>query len=52
MWVQKTCEKGYVWNPAACNCENGKCLVSIMDDLPIIYDEITYTEEKNLMKKI
>ena len=25
------CEQ-YFWNPAACNCENGKYLASIMDD--------------------
>ena len=25
------CEKGYVWNPAKFNCENGKYLASIMD---------------------
>ena len=24
-------EKDYVWNPATCNCENGKCLESIRD---------------------
>ena len=30
----------YVWNPATCNCENGKYLASIMDDSAIIYDEI------------
>ena len=33
-------EKDYVWNPATCNCENGKCLASIMDDSTIMYDEI------------
>ena len=27
------CKKHYVWNPATCNCENGKCLASIMNDL-------------------
>ena len=25
------CEKGYVWNPAKFNCENGKYLASTMD---------------------
>ena len=41
------CEKDYVWNPATCNCENGKYLVSIMDDSTIICDEIikSYDEE-------
>ena len=23
-----SCEKDYVWNPATCNCENGKVLFS------------------------
>ena len=32
------CEKGYVWNPAKCNYENGKHLANIMDK--IICDEI------------
>ena len=30
------CEKNYVWNPATCNCENGKYLAGIMDDSKII----------------
>ena len=34
------CEKGYVQNPAKCNCENGKYLESIIDDSTIITDEI------------
>ena len=34
------CEKHYVWNPATCSCENGKYLASIMDDSPIMSDEI------------
>ena len=25
------CEKDYVWNPATCNCENGKCLAHIIN---------------------
>ena len=32
------CEKGYVWNPAKCNYENGKYLAKIMDK--IICDDI------------
>ena len=28
--------KKYVWNPATCNCENGKYLASVMDDSTII----------------
>ena len=34
------CEKDYVWNPATCNCENGKNLATIMDDSAITCDEI------------
>ena len=30
------CEKDYVWNPAACSCENGKYLESIMDDSSVM----------------
>ena len=33
-------EKCYIWNPATCNCENGKYLESIMDDSVITCDEI------------
>ena len=41
------CEKDYVWNPDACNCENGKYLASIMDDSAIMCDEVieSYDEE-------
>ena len=41
------CEKDYVWNPATCNCENGKYLASIMDDSTIICDEVikSYDDE-------
>ena len=40
-------EKDYVWNPATCNCENGKYLASIMNDSVITCDEVTesYNEE-------
>ena len=40
-------EKDYIWNPATCNCENGKYLASIMDDSVIICDEVikSYDEE-------
>ena len=34
------CEKGLAWNPATCNCENGKNLASIMDDSAIIFYEV------------
>ena len=42
------CEKDYAWNPATCNCENGKYLASIMSK--IICDEIieSYNEKTNL----
>ena len=47
----KLCEKDYVWNPATCNCKNGKYLASIMNDLTIICDEIIKIKEtlKTLM---
>ena len=34
MRVEKhhTCEKGYIWSPATCSCNNGKYSVSIIDD--------------------
>ena len=38
------CEKDYLWNPAPCNCENGKYLASIMDK--IICDEIIDVKER------
>ena len=25
-------EKDYIWNPATCSCESGKCLANIMYD--------------------
>ena len=34
------CEKDYVWNPATCNCENGKYLANIIGDSTIICDEV------------
>ena len=42
-------EKGYVWNPAKCNCENGKYLASIIDDSTVIFDDVieSYDEEIN-----
>ena len=41
------CEKDYVWNPATCNCENGKYLASIKDDSVITCTEVikSYDEE-------
>ena len=38
---QYTCGKNYIWDPATCSCESGKCLASIIDNL----------EEKNSYKK-
>ena len=34
------CEKDYVLNPATCSCENGKYLVSTMDNSAIMCDEV------------
>ena len=36
-----------------CNCENGKCLPSIMDDSGIIFDETieSYEQETNFIEK-
>ena len=36
-------EKGHIWKPATCTCENGKNLGSIIDDLVNICDEIINT---------
>ena len=38
------CEKDYVSNPAAYNCENWKYLASIMDN--IIFDEVTESHDE------
>ena len=40
-------EKDYVWNPATCNCENGKYLANIMIDSAIMYDEIIVIRGRN-----
>ena len=40
-------EKYYVWNPATCNCENGKYLASIMDESGVICGEIIDVKETN-----
>ena len=34
------CEKDYIWNPASCSCENGKCLASIIYISVVTCDEI------------
>ena len=52
--IKNICEKDYIWNPTACNCENGKYLASIItDDLVIMCDEIkqSYEEETNFNEK-
>ena len=41
--------KVYVWNPAKCNCENGKCWASIMDK--VICGETIDMKETNFNKK-
>ena len=40
------CEKDYIWNPPTCSCKNGKYLASIIDNLVIIFNEITDAETK------
>ena len=45
------CEKDYIWNPATCNCENGKYLGSVMDDSAVTCDEIISAEETHFNKK-
>ena len=32
--------KRYIWSPGTCNCENGKYLARIVDDLTIMCDGI------------
>ena len=34
------CEIDYAWNPALCNCANGKYLTSITDDSVVICDVV------------
>ena len=58
------CGKEYVWNPATCDCENGKYLVSNKDDSTIIchdvidadtvakvYDKTNFNEKKATCKR-
>ena len=42
------CGKDYVWNPAICNCENGKYLASIMDDSVIKCDEVIEPNDEEI----
>ena len=41
-------KKGYVWNPSTCNCENGKYLASIMDNLVIICEDVIKSYNENV----
>ena len=43
---RNVCQKGNVWNPATCTCENEKYLASIMDDSAIISDEVTDADDE------
>ena len=54
MWSKKihASEKDYVWNPAICNCENGKYFASIMDDSRIICDEVMKSYDDEEIKTI
>ena len=44
-------KKGYVWNPSTCNCENGKYLASIMDNLVIICEDVIKSYNENVGAK-
>ena len=44
----KKSEKGYIWNPTTCGCENGKYLASIIDNSVITRDEIKDAETKTI----
>ena len=43
-------KKYYIWNLAACSCENGKYLASIIDHSVITCDEIIEEETKTVTK--
>ena len=40
--------KRLCWNPATCNCENGKYLASIMDDSMITCNEIIESHDEEI----
>ena len=42
--------KSYIWNPATCNCKNGKYVRHIIDGSVTTYDEIT-KETKTISTK-
>ena len=45
------CKKSYIWNLAACTCENGKYLASIIGDSVIMCAEIIEVEINRSKKK-
>ena len=49
---EKFCEKGYIWNPATCNCENGRNAKSIVDDAGIICHEIISCLDACLVSRV
>ena len=44
-------EKGYIWTPATCSCENSKYLASIIDDLVINCDKVIDAAAKSCNKE-
>ena len=42
------CEKDYAWNPAMCNCKNGKYSASIMNNSTMTCDEIIESYHKEI----
>ena len=51
--LRHVCEKDYIWNPAACSCENRKHLAIIVDDSAIVCGEIIdkHVEETKTISK-
>ena len=47
---RQVCEKGYIWNPATCSCENSRYAKNIIDDLEFTCDE-TIETTKSIMTK-
>ena len=46
LWKMSYSKKDCICNPSSCSCENGKYLVSFLDDLAITCDEIIDAEAK------
>ena len=44
-------EKGYIWNPATCSCENDKYAGSIIDDSVVVCNEII-ARQKSFQQKV